>query len=1087
VRSIVRFLLSALACSPLLAGHALFAQTVSASIVGVVEDAQRARVPAAAVTVVNDDTGQRRQIATGDDGTFSVGHLPPGRYRVAVTAPGFRTFVERALVLEADQVRRLAITLAVGNVQQEVSVTAQLARVTTDTPGKGEVVPSRLIQSLPLNGRNYADLTVLVPGAYHRVGQDEQGEGVSTSGARADSASFTLDGTANRSDRNGIAGVGLSLDSVREFDVQTSTYGADSGRTGGAQVVVVSRSGANRLTGTAFDYVRNDALDAANPFALTDAGSSLRRHQYGGSAGGPIKHDRLFFFSSYESLRERRGTTANTTAPNAAWLLGDFRNVRGAGADGIWGNADDTNRVIDPLTRKEFATPNLVPQSRVDGTASAILPFLPAANLPGTLDGYNAAGKLSNDNHLFLARVDASLGSGGVLSARWAREWGDLYDPFPSGRNYYPGFGRTTTRRLDSAAMLATLPLGAWWISETRAGYFGHREDTAGENSGVDYVSQFGIPGLTSDPGYWGFPSIRIDGFSEFGDRANDPSRFRLQNLQVSQLFSTARARHTVKTGVDVFRSTYSELDVRNVRGDFRFRGRGTNPVSGTSSGFRSFADFLLGLADQTQRQVGAEPANLRGWQTAAFVQDEWRPRSTLTLTAGLRYERQKPLVEHDDRLANFIPELGQVVQAGDPGYPRALVTTDNDNIAPRVGLAYRWGGGTTTVVRGGAGIYYSMETFNVTRQQLALSYPFVQREQYSRQGNNAYSLTFANPWPADRAVVQGIGQPLGMAAAYERPRYFQYNLTVERQIGSDFAVEIAYVGTQGRNLGRRYNLNQPVTQGLNADGTLATVRPYPAFADIQYQDQTNTSGYHALQVSARRRLTNGVSLLAAYTLGYMTDLGSISTGNLTNVSTSGNQKAPQNIYDMAAERGRSDLDRRHQVSAAFAWDLPFGEGRRWLSSDRGVARALAANWQLSGIATLLSGRPFTPQYSAGDFATQRPDLVGDPYANVPAGLWFNPAAFAKPVATAADPNLYGNAGRNILVGPGCANLDLALARMFGIGGRAKLQIRVEAFNALNHANYQLPVFLLDRSDVGKVTATAGNMRELQLAARVTF
>ncbi|MGE5362455.1 MAG: carboxypeptidase regulatory-like domain-containing protein, partial [Bacteroidales bacterium] len=1027
--SIIRLRFSLIACALVLTSPGLSAQTVSASLVGIVQDEQHARIASAAIAVVSSDTGLRREVRASADGSFSIGHLAPGRYDVSVSAPGFQTVVERSVGLEPDQVRRLSLSLRVSGVQQEVVVTAPLAAMNTDTQAKGEVIPSRLVQALPLNGRNYADLVVLAPGAYHRVGQDEQGEGFSTSGARADSATFTLDGTVNRSDRNGIAGVVPPLDAVREFDVQTSTYGTESGRTGGAQVVVVSRSGSNRLTGAAFDYMRNDALDAADPFAQTDAGSSLRRHQAGGSVGGPIKRNRLFFFTSYERLYERRGAAANTTAPNQAWLNGDFRNVRGPGADGVWGTADDTNRLLDPLTRKEFATPNVVPLARFSPTAAAMLPFIPPANLTGTLDGYGATGTLSNDNNLFLARVDGSMGGGAMLSARWALESGGGFDPFPANRNFYPGFGRTTARRLDSAALIAMVPLGTSWVSETRVAYFGHHEDTVGENSGTDYVSQFGIPGLATDPQFWGFPSIRIDGFSEFGDRANDPTSFRLQNFQASQVFSTTRARHTLKTGLDVVRSTYSELDVRNVRGDFRFRGRGTNPASGTSSGFRSFADFLLGVADQTQRQVGAEPSNLSGWQMATFVQDEWRVRSELTVTAGVRYERQMPLVEDANRMANFVPDLGEVVQAGDPRYPRALVNTDNDNVAPRVGAAFRPHGSTTTVLRGGVGLYYSLETFNVTRQQLALSYPFVQREQYSRQGNNAYSLTFANPFPADRAVVQGIDQPLGMAVAYERPRYWQYNATLERQIGRDLAVELAYVGSQGYNLGRRYNLNQPIPTGLNADGSITTVRPFPTYADIQYEDQTNTSRCNALQVSARRRFTDGLSLLVAYTLGYLTDYGSISTGNLTNVSTSGNQKAPQNIYDMPAERGRSDLDRRHQTSVAFAWDLPFGAGRRWLSSG-GVAQALAADWQLSGVATVLSGRPFTPQYSAGDFATQRPDLVGDPYANVPVGLWFNPSAFAQPVATAADPNEYGNAGRNILVGPGYANLDLALSRL---------------------------------------------------------
>ncbi len=1062
-------------------------QPVNASIVGSIRAANDVAVPDGTVTVVNEETGVAWTTAGSAKGTFTVMHLPPGRYRVTVTAQGFRTFVQTALTLEADQIRRVPVTLQLGPVQQEVTVVAPLLPLNTDTAAKGDVIPRRLLDTLPLNGRDYADLILLAPGAYHRVDPSEQGEGFSASGTRGDSANLTLDGVLNRSDRNGTAGVALSLDSVQEFDVQTSTYSVEAGRSGGAQITVVSKSGSNRFGGSVFDYVRNDAFDARDPFTAPGEDPMLRRNQGGATAGGPIKKDRAFFFASYERLHERRSQAANTTAPNAAWLHGDFRNVRGAGADKIWGNADDTNRIVDPLTRKEFSTPNVIPESRFDPVARQMLAFIPAADLPGTLDGYGASGLSQTDRDSILGRADTKVG-GANLSVRWAHESGSGFDPFPASRNYYPGFGRDSSREVDSAALLATLPLWRGFLNEARAGYFRHREDTAGQNAGTDFVSEFGIPGLsTGDSSLWGFPSIRIDGFAEFGDRANDPSRFVLQNFQFSDVVSRAGASHVLKAGLDVVRSTYSELDVRNVRGDFRFRGRNTNTSNQTSSGFRSFADFLLGYADQTQRQVGAQPADLFGWQTSFFVQDEWHAASSLTVTVGLRYELQVPLVEAANRLANFIPSLGEVVLAGDPRFPRALVNTDTNDVAPRVGFALRPFGNDSTVVRGGAGVYYSLETFNVTRQQLAVSYPFVEREQFSRLSNNPGSLSFANPFPADRAAVQGIDQPLGIGVDYERPEYYQYNVTVERQVGRDLALEVGYVGSQGRHLGRRYNLNQPIPAGLGQDNSVVTVVPFPAYADIQYEDQTNTSTYNALQVSARRRLANGLTLLAAYTLGRAADQGSISTGNLTNVSTSGNQKAPQDIYNMAAERGRADFDRTHQFSAAFAWDLPFGAGRTWLSDSASPLSAVLADWQLSGIVTLLSGRAFTPQYSAGDFATQRPDLISDPYANVPAGLWFNPNAFTRPVATAADPTLYGDAGRNILTGPGFQNVDLALTRTFGLPGRTALQVRAEAFNAFNHVNYQVPVFLLDRTDVGRVTATANPAREWQFALRFLF
>ena len=1078
------WILGSLLLALLAAAAPAHAQGFTATVVGTVSDAGGEPLADAPLTVTNDETGQARTERSRADGAFTFTHLPPGRYRLTVEAAGFRTFEASNLALNADQVRRIDVRLEIGPVQARVEVVADLRTLNTDTPAKAEVVPNALIQALPLNGRNYLDLALLVPGVYRRVG-DDQNDGVATNGTRWDATGFALDGVLNRSDRNGNSGVALAADAVREFDAQTSTYAAEYGRSAGAQINVVSKSGTNRFAGSLYDYVRDDHFDARNAFAPPGEPSTLSRQQAGGTLGGPIRRDRSFFFAAFERTHQRQSKAANSTAPNAAWLTGDFRNVRGAGPDGVWGTTDDTNRILDPATKREFPTPNVIPASRIDPVAAAILPFVPAANLAGTLDGYGAQGLAADDRQQLLVRLNHQWMSATALSLRWARSWGTSTEPFPSDRVFYPGFAQDADQQADSVVLSVTTRMGTRWVNDARAGYFQQDVETAGEQADTNYVGLFGLPGLSQDPSVWGFPTIRIDGFADFGDRPNSPAVYTLRNVQVVDTVTWTPDRHTVKAGLDIVQSQYDELDLRGIRGDFRFRGRATNPASGTSSGFRSFADFLLGQIDQSQRQVGMEPARLRGWQAAVFVQDDWRIRPSLTLSLGLRYERQAPLTEAADRLANFVPELGTVVLAGDSRYPPSLVRSDNDNIAPRAGFAWRPRDSERTVVRGGAGFYSSLEAYNVTRQQLAASYPFVLRDQYTR--TNSVPVTFANPFPASLAAAQGVNAPLGMAVDYRTPEIYQYNLTVERELGPDLAFEIGYVGSQGRYLGRRYNLNQAIPAGLLPDGSLATARPYPQYADIQFQDQTISSSYNGLQTTLRRRMAGGLTMLLCYTLGKSIDSGSNSSGNLSNVSTTGAQKAPQDIYNMRAERGLSDFDRRHQFSAAFAYDLPFGAGRRWASDAGSLASALAGGWQVSGIVTLWSGRPFTPQYSAGDFATQRPDLASDPMVDIPAGLWFNPNAFARPVATAAQPDLYGNAGRNILVGPGYQNVDLAIARTFRAADGLRFQLRAEAFNLLNRANYQVPVFLLDASNVGQVTATQGDARQLQFALKVLF
>ena len=502
-----------------------------------------------------------------------------------------------------------------------------------------------------------------------------------------------------------------------------------------------------------------------------------------------------------------------------------------------------------------------------------------------------------------------------------------------------------------------------------------------------------------------------------------------------------------------------------------------------TQSGFGSFADFLYGLPDSTQRQLGAEPADLTGYQYAFFVQDDWRITNWLTLNLGVRYEVQTPLTEATGRLGNFVPELGEVVLSGDPRLPEGLVKTDYNNLGPRVGFALRPFKDDKTVIRGGAGIYYSLETFNPIRQQLANAFPFLQRESYSRLSTNRLLLTFQNPFPDGRGGITGLTTPTGLQVDYNTPEIYQYNLTIEREIAKDLAVEVGYVGSLGRFLGIRYNLNDQLPTGaLTTAGVPVTARPFTAFGDIQYQEQIAKSYYNGMQVSVRRRARNGLTLLASYTLSR-----SIDTASSTNNSTSGTQKFPQNVLNLGAEKGLSDFHRKHQFSGSFNYELPFGRGRAFAKDASGITDFFIGGWQLNGIVTLLSGTPFTPQYNSGDISSQRPDLVGDPYSNIPPGLAFNPAAFAEPVPTTADPTYYGNAGRNILIGPNFNSVDLSLLKNFRLNERARVQFRWEVFNAFNTVNFQTPGFRLDNSDVGQYSQTSNRAREMQFALKLLF
>lgn len=1133
-----------------IASSSVFAQSFKATVTGQVTDAAGAAIPNATVTITSTTTNQTQTVTSDGSGDFTVSQLEPDSYTVRVEAANFKTLVQTDLVLETNQNARLSLRLETGNVQETVTVEAETPALNQETSSKGEVITQRQVQDLPLNGRNFTDLALLTPGVYRRPADDDQGEGLATSGTRTDASNFILDGTNNRNDRNSAVGVNTSVDSIREFKVETSSYSAEFGRTAGAQINVVTKSGTNRFSGSLFEYFRNNVFDAKNPLAFDIPGTSddesekvLRRNQFGGTFGGPLPFfnfgeggpafnsgkDRTFFFVSYEGTRERRSVTSVQTAPNAAWLRGDFSNLlsqniltydpatlrcetfpRGVRSTiPISGTCPaNTRAVTDPFPG------NIIPQSRINPIARQIATFVPAANIPGTLEGYVARGINRPDRDQYLTKLDHRFSDKNNFYFRFARQKNDGYQAFPSNRNFYPGFGRDAVSSSDSYAVSDTHIFSPSFINEFRFGHFNQNSQNLGQNRAIDYNALFGIVGVSPGADLQGFPAIRIDGYSEFGDRPNDPFSYKLKTFQFFDSANIIAGRHNLKVGVDIIRSNFFENDVRNVRGDFRFRGRNTNaaptvtaatPTSQyvrnfgfqTASGARSFADFLLGFPDTTSRQVGAEPADTTGTQYAFFAQDDFRVTNNLTLNLGLRYEYQTALREATGRLANFLPDTAQLVcpqevrnpttnavicvSAASVGLPETLVNADKNNFGPRVGFAFRPFSDDKTVIRGGAGIYYSLETFNPIRQQLAVQAPFLNRINYSRSSTNPTLLRLSNPFPG--GSVEAV--PRGMNPDYSQPEFYQYNLTIERELVKDLVLEVGYVGSQGRFLGLRYNINGAIPNA-NGTGTPPVIRRFPQFgtATIQYQDQFGNSNYNALQTSLRRRAANGLTLLLSYTFSR-----SIDSGSSTNNSTTGSQDFPQDIRNiLETQRGLSDFHRKHQFAGSFNYELPFGKGRGFFSDANGLVDALIGGIQFNGTISLLSGRPFTPQYNAADVGAQRPDISGDPYANIPEGLQFNPAAFARPAATGGEVDLFGNAGRNILIGPSFKSVDLSLLKNFRLRENTRLQFRVETFNVFNTPNYQIPGFLLDNTaTVGRFTQTATEGREFQFALKLLF
>ncbi len=1137
-------LITALVCST------ASAQSFRSTVVGDVTDQSGAGVPGAKVTVTQKGTNFTQTAITNEEGKYTIPSLQPASYTLRVDKTGFKVALNSEITLETDQTLRFDVSLEVGGVNETVTVEDSPSVINAETPEKGEVIVQRQVQELPLNGRDFTDLAKLVPGIYQRPADDDQGQGLAAAGTRTDSTNFSLDGVSNRSDRNGAVGVNTSVDSIQEFKVSTSTYSAEMGKLAGAQISVVSKSGTNRFSGTAFEFLRNDYFDAKNALSGPDDKKVLRRHQFGGTFGGPLPFfnfgeggpffesgkDKTFFFASFEQTREVRSSFADSVAPNAAWVRGDFSGLRGNGANTaacVPGSAvntsatnpcnDDTNRItcvsVNPVTgvasRVECPVLNVIPLTvnplfpnilPVSPIARQIASYLPTSNVAGSLDDYKFS-TIQNvlPRNLLSLKLDRKISDNNNLYFRVSADNRTALAQ-QAGRISYPGFARNLDYSQTSYALGDTHSFKPNLINEFRIGYLSQDNKTVNQNNDQNYIGLFGLTGLPTGqlPELQGFPALRIDGFPDTGDSANTPFNYMYKNLSVYDSMTWIVGNHNLKFSVDITRPNYVENDIRNVRGDFRFRGRFTNPGNAVATGFRSFADFIYGLPDSTQRQIGAEAADLTAWQSAFYIQDNWRVASWLTLNLGLRYDYTPYLTEKSNRISNFIPELGVTACAGGEvrengnlicvdaaslGLPKSLVQTDSNNLAPRLGFAIKPFKDYKTVIRGGAGIFYSTETINPARQQLANNYPYLFRETYSRSSTALLTqITLADPFPAARASLQGLTTPQGIPTDSQTPEVYQFNLTIEREIADDLGIEIGYVGSQGRFLGMRYNLNAALPTGavtLNATTGLytpVTARRYPTLGDITYQVQTVNSNYNALQAAIRRRSKNGLTMLASYTFGKAMDYNSN-----TNNSTTGSQRSPQNPRDFRADYSLADFHRTHQFSASFNYDLPFGRGQKFFRDSKGVAQTLLGGWQINGIITALSGRPFTPVFSVADTTGGRPDLIGDPKANVPQGLFFNPAAFARPVVSPSDPNLYGTSGRNVVIGPNFNSVDMSLFKNVRLTERSKLQIRWEVFNLLNHPNFQIPNQLLGASDQGQFRLTANEAREMQLALKLIF
>ena len=1072
-------LLAALALLMVLSPTYAAAQATTARLVGTVTETTGAVIPGASVVATNLDTGTRRDAITNDEGDFVIPNVPIGRYEVAAELAGFKRVVRSPVPLDVDQTARVDFELEVGNLTETVEVKASIPLVNSETSSIGQVIGETQVRNLPLNGRNFIQLGLLVPGTTPgtpgagTVPSRQGGVAITANGQRTDQNNWMLDGVDNNALFFGLAVIVPSTEAIEQFRVETSNYSAEYGRAAGAVVNLQIKAGTNQFHGVGYSYLRDESLDTKNYFDTAKA--ALDYNQFGASVGGPVFQNRTFFFGNYEGRRVSRGATAGGVVPTEAMRRGDF-----SGLPTIY---DPATYNAATNTRQPFPG-NQIPLSRLHPTALRLLESFPVPNNPDPARNYVRQVANEDNGDQFHVRVDHRVGGAHSFMGRYSH-----YNTDALNFSTLPTSGDTQINRHRGGVGQWTWLRGSL-VNELRAGGNRYNFTFDHETAGQDVLAGLGLPFRAADPRLNGFPGLGISGLASLGGNTAVPLD-RIENtFQIVNSTTWVTGDHSIKFGGDMRWYHGSNYQPQRARGQYSFTGVFTAQAGRSYA--NGFGDFLLGLPvlQQLLTPEGLTPNEPENRRINLFVQDDWKVSSDVTLNLGVRYEHDGAWREANNRWGAFDLDTGEVVYARDYDIPFTLryphrfadsnVMQDATNgVSPRLGVAWRPTGTADLVVRGAYGLFWSQTTGqDFVNTSLQVPPGLIVDEQ--RSGSLVPVLTFGQfGFGADTAdlipAVPGfIVIPYGQ---HKNPHVHQWNVGLEKQLGAALAMSVSYVGNRGLDLQQRYNGNAALPPG---PGAIQARRVYPEFGALSISASNGWSSYNALQVKVERRYTNGLGFLTAYTWAKAMD----QQGGEAESRGGG----IQNPLDLAASRGRSGFDLRHRLSAAVNFELPFGDGKRWLQT--GVLNALLGGWHTSTIVSLRSGFPFSV-VTAGDSAnagagTVFADLDGDNHGNLPTDQrnidrWFDTAAFSAPAAFT-----FGTAGRNIVDGPGAATVDLSVMRDFRLFGSHRLQFRAEAFNLLNRANFGLP-----NSTVGNVAfgtiRSADSAREVQLALKYIF
>jgi hypothetical protein len=1114
----------AIALAFTIASNPGYSQTFG-EITGVVTDTTGAVVAGATVTVTNTQTNAVRRMTTNVDGNYVFPSLLPGVYSIRVESKGMQTEIRAGVELQVQQAARLDFELKVGSINEVVTVAGGAPLLTTENSTVGTVIDNQRIVDLPLNGRNFTSMVALSPNvtfgfqagaASGRQGGDRSSVDVgAVSGQRNTFTYYTIDGLSNTDPNYNSYAFLPSVDALQEFKIETGVFPAEFGRES-TQVNISTKSGTNEYHGSAYDFIRNNYWDA-RPFGFTRSvpvSSPFKWNQFGYVLGGPIRvpkiyngKNRLFFSTSYEGLRLRQQAQSIYSVPPASMRGGDF-------------SQPGLPAITDPLNNNSPFPNNQIPSTRFDPGAVGLLQYYPLPNVPGAglANNFQALDPNFTNKDLFMARIDFIESSKSSWFGRYSWQ-SDLQVVGGYCCNANINNGTSVPTGISQAMIGNTRILSPSLVNDFRFGVSNFNNTLGYQHPAGDPIAELNLGVIDPGPEAAGVPNVNIAGFSAFGSPTSGPWVTHDHTFQWADSVSWVHGSHSFKFGAEIQRDQYNNAGNQQSRGQYT--------VQNQATGY-GMADYMLGYINTMQDAAALGQSQFRATSQFYYAEDSWKVRPNLTISYGLRYEYVPPWSAKNDTIMNvWIPggfpetpavpgvdrsyngpmpcfvRIGKgdfnadsivvfnpsICQVRDGRMGDRLVLPDKYNFAPRFGLA--WSPTSNTTIRAGVGVFYVQDIGNTVWDMAA------NIAGHTSQFANlqTHDLTFEHPFSAQATACPQptppyicISTPQGLANQYNRAtgRVNEAELNIQRQLGSNTALEVGFIGSESHHLQGFLSLNEPLT--MCATCPVTPREPDPAFGNIQYLDNVLNANYLGGSVKLTRRFSSGLTYMLGYTFSKSIDEGSGSrdiAGSL--------QISPQDGTDYKLEdRGRSAFDATHRFVASALYDLPIGQGHQ--SLNHGIAGRLLGGWQLGGILTLQTGFPFSIQTGVDQSNTgETHDLISVAWPLVPWKLanptpneWFNPAAFMLyPKGT------YGNSGRDIVVGPAIHTLDSTLQKNFNFTERQYLQLRLDVFNTWNSPNFGLPAlnYVSTGAPLGSITSLRPgiDMREMQISAKLVF